>query len=692
MFESKVYKTPDIVVADLTEKDIKIIENDSNTLTVEEDVILTGNTDKKKKYNPVKTEDINQWYLKAIGVENTQIPVEKVKVALVDSGVSFSDDIEVTNSINFVDSESEQPNPLFLDESGHGTALAGVICAKNNDKGITGVNPNVELYSAKVLDSNNQAPLSRVIKGIYWAVENNVNIINLSMGTTVNSEALHNAVKEAYNKDILLIASAGNTEHQAVQYPAAYDEVVAVGSTDTKGELAELSSTGTELELLAPGEKIATNGFLGFTTVTSGTSIATAQVTGVASLLLQKDTSKSSDFIRKLLKISAKTVEYDVGKSAGLIDFEYANSIYNDFSAKYLQGLFDVNEYENTSKPQDYSNDTDSIAEGLWSHSRSNNNKGHYATAVDVTDGWVDDQKLMNTIIDAACWADDKYSNGTKVSKELHGSGNYIAKLKYLYFLNYYLTIGKSYTNSNDLALSKLNLSGDDNTKLQNLANEVDIACNSYGENNRIVKRGKVIGFALHLIGDIFAHRTIIPTYTVEGANPYELEQGTKYEDKLGTYDFDRSDINVNTTSVVNDLKDIVKRSSQMTLAEKTKYKNFESCQKAINKQILEFRDIKYFQKFENGSIYEDNADFCRERYNQSFEICEQYIVDVMYNYQNYLDENDKPYFDLQVMRITREKLKLNNLRNYYIQAGESDWLDMYSTSGWEKHSTNTFV
>ena len=62
--------------------------------------------------------------------------------------------------------------------------MAGIIAGSNGENNVEGINPNVELYSAKVLDDNNVAPISRVIEGIYWAIEQDVDIINLSLGTT----------------------------------------------------------------------------------------------------------------------------------------------------------------------------------------------------------------------------------------------------------------------------------------------------------------------------------------------------------------------------------------------------------------------------------------------------------------------------------------------------------------------------
>lgn len=167
----------------------------------------------------------------------------KIKVAVLDSGVDDFNDLELSGSINLIPGE-EEVLPLFWDVTGHGSGVAGIIAAEKNDVGITGIAPEVELYAAKVLDEKNQAPVSRVIEGIYWAIENKVNIINMSFGMEQNSEALHKAIRDAYDAGILLVAAAGNDNH--VEYPAAYDEVIAVGSVDTSGNVSEKSAVGEE--------------------------------------------------------------------------------------------------------------------------------------------------------------------------------------------------------------------------------------------------------------------------------------------------------------------------------------------------------------------------------------------------------------------------------------------------------------
>ena len=141
----------------------------------------------RKKFNPIINSEpdvtnINWNYhmIHAIPAVVKRKQAEKVKVAIIDSGVNYSDDINVHERKNFIPGEEELP-VLYEDFSGHGTSVAGIIAAKDNQEGITGINSNVELYSARVLDSKNIAPINRVVQAIDWAVEKKVNIINLSL-------------------------------------------------------------------------------------------------------------------------------------------------------------------------------------------------------------------------------------------------------------------------------------------------------------------------------------------------------------------------------------------------------------------------------------------------------------------------------------------------------------------------------
>ncbi len=95
---------------------------------------------------------------------------------------------------------------LFDDTCGHGTSVASVIAGKGVNSEVEGAAPNAELYSAKILDEERQVPVSRAVKAIYWAIDNDMDIINLSFGTLKYSEALEQVVNDAANNNILVIA------------------------------------------------------------------------------------------------------------------------------------------------------------------------------------------------------------------------------------------------------------------------------------------------------------------------------------------------------------------------------------------------------------------------------------------------------------------------------------------------------
>lgn len=129
----------------------------------------------------------------------------------------------MAESVNLVDDEQSMEG-FFMDGTGHGTAVAGIIGAQDDGRGITGIDPSAEIISIRILDCQNRCSLSRLIAGIRKAEELKADIICMSLGTAVRSAALEKAVTEAQEKGILLVAAAGNGG--TVEYPAAYDAVI----------------------------------------------------------------------------------------------------------------------------------------------------------------------------------------------------------------------------------------------------------------------------------------------------------------------------------------------------------------------------------------------------------------------------------------------------------------------------------
>ena len=398
----------------LDNNDLSQLKSIDGVTNVEKDIVLSGSSNDNANsteetdvldylFKDVNTKDLNQWNLESLGVDDidTSPSGEKVKVELLDSGVSWSDDIDVKYRENLIE-EDAGINPLYEDYSQHGTGMAGVICAKDNGKGIIGVNPNVDLYSVRALDDNIQAPLSRIIQGIYWGIDNDMDIINMSFGTNTNSSVLRTAIKAAHDKGIVLVAASGNDKEKGVQYPAAYPEVISVGSQSASGEISEFTSIDENLDVIAPGENIESTGIFGTINGSDGTSIATAQVTGIASLILEKDKSKSPDFVKDLILKSSKKIS-DNGIVTGAVDGKYALSIYDDFAKNYSENK-NTPEYTNPNDIEEYN--TDGYVKGLWL------GKDHLGMAQEASGKLNISTNSLNLIIKGALIADraDSYS------------------------------------------------------------------------------------------------------------------------------------------------------------------------------------------------------------------------------------------------------------------------------------------
>jgi subtilisin family serine protease len=145
-----------------------------------------------------------------------------------------------------------------------------------------------------------------VIEGIEWAVENDMDIISMSIGTTQYSQALEEACDYAYSSDVLLVAASGNSgdgdnTSNNVEYPAKFDSVIAVSAIDSTGTAPTWSSDGDEVELAASGVSIYSTFMNEGYTTESGTSMATPFVSGVAALVKSENNSLTAQEIRALL-------------------------------------------------------------------------------------------------------------------------------------------------------------------------------------------------------------------------------------------------------------------------------------------------------------------------------------------------------------------------------------------------------
>lgn len=176
----------------------------------------------------------------------------------------------------------------YDDEIGHGTFVAGVIAAADNDVGLLGAAPKVEIYALKLCSSPVVA-LQEVVAAIEWAVDNGIRIISMSF-YCASSSVLFEACACAYNEGVLLIAAAGNAGADVIDYPARYSSVTAVGAVYPNDTRWEWSNTGPELDYVAPGVNITSTFLNEGYAADDGTSFAVPHVAGAAALVMASKT------------------------------------------------------------------------------------------------------------------------------------------------------------------------------------------------------------------------------------------------------------------------------------------------------------------------------------------------------------------------------------------------------------------
>lgn len=267
---------------------------------------------------------VNQWGPKKIEANwawNKTLGSYDIIVAVVDTGIYYRHEDLAANYVSLgYDWVNMNNDPL--DDHGHGTHCAGIIAAViNNSKGVAGL-AQVKIMAEKVLDSSGWGTDDWVASGIIHAADNGAKIISMSLGGYGYSSLLHEAVKYAYEKGVLLVAAAGNDNTPVKVYPAAFEEVIAVAATDGNDEKAWFSNWGDWIELSAPGVNVYSTFLHNYYTL-SGTSMACPHVAGVAALLWSIYPNATNDWIRAQLRAAADdlgTPGFDVYYGYGRIN------------------------------------------------------------------------------------------------------------------------------------------------------------------------------------------------------------------------------------------------------------------------------------------------------------------------------------------------------------------------------------
>lgn len=236
-----------------------------------------------------------------------------VKVAIFDSGIdAHHEDLEgaVKGSVNFT------PDP-DADVFGHGTHCAGIVGARRNDRGITGVAPDCDLYSVKVVDDTGGAEYAWLVQGFQWAIANQMDVVSCSIAGRVFDERLAGVVEATHARGTVIVAAAGNfgfrVGEDSTGYPARLPEVIGVGALNDEQARACFSSAGEGVNIMAPGTNIVSTLPGHRYGITKGTSTAAPFVAGVVALMihkLRKDCIRvSPKLIQELIYLNA----HDIG-------------------------------------------------------------------------------------------------------------------------------------------------------------------------------------------------------------------------------------------------------------------------------------------------------------------------------------------------------------------------------------------
>ena len=304
------------IAASLSRGEMKHLASEPGVRRVELDPTLTAIDPAVE--SAAETGDLeydNAWGVSRIGaaaVHAAGIRGAGVKVAIIDTGIDYIHDdpddtpyvVDPEFNSNYkggYDFANNDADPY--DDNGHGTHVAGILAAENNGYLVVGVAPAVDLYALKILNANGEGDVSNLILALQWAVDNDIDVVNMSLGTHEVSPALATAVSNAAAQGLLMVAASGNVNPLdwqelffgcPVVYPAAYPQVLSTTFTNPNDALTGYSCTGPEVDFASPGDQIFSPVPIGTCMLCkpwgydalSGTSMASPHLAGTVALLL----------------------------------------------------------------------------------------------------------------------------------------------------------------------------------------------------------------------------------------------------------------------------------------------------------------------------------------------------------------------------------------------------------------------
>ena len=248
----------------------------------------------------------NFWWLRNFDIDKLWergLSGRGVKIAVLDSGLSLPHPDLIVEQENLKDHSKSVSG--VSDKSGHGTHVTGIIKATNNGFGVKGIAFNSHLYFGKVTNDLKGDKIENLAKAVQWAVDENVDIISISIGFPETSLQLDTAINNAATKNILVVCAAGNSGDAAganILYPAKNAHVLSVGGlTENNTPLHDTINT-SQTNLFAPGKEILSTYLNAAYEKLSGSSQATPFVAAVACLILESKRKSNAAYMASQIK------------------------------------------------------------------------------------------------------------------------------------------------------------------------------------------------------------------------------------------------------------------------------------------------------------------------------------------------------------------------------------------------------
>ncbi|GMM72643.1 hypothetical protein MTsDn5_25950 [Alteromonas gracilis] len=230
------------------------------------------------------------------------------KVCIIDTGYNLGHpDLPGTNDGVTGQANNSAVGNWYNDGNGHGTHVAGTIAAYDNNEGVVGVYPGVNMHIVKIFNDNGQwTYASDLIDAISQCQDAGSNVVNMSLGGGSASTTERNAMQSFTDAGMLLVAAAGNDGNSAKSYPASYDAVMSVAAVDSNENRASYSQYNDQVEIAAPGSAVQSTYPTNTYAALSGTSMATPHVAGGAALVWSYFPQCTNNEIRSVLNATAE--------------------------------------------------------------------------------------------------------------------------------------------------------------------------------------------------------------------------------------------------------------------------------------------------------------------------------------------------------------------------------------------------